>query len=152
MTFTNQPDVDLNGMLTWIKSMASGFPGFEMSDEFQAVGSRYEFPSDGSLVLDWPFPHSGMVLGTAKFASGNLFHPFTNSIGLGADNRFINASDNGLVLKLDRSNGRFSGRVVAPGTTRPIPIQGVLLQKIAGGYGYFLESYHSGSIVLQGNE
>jgi hypothetical protein len=154
MTFTNQPDDDLNGVLTWL-TFPGCFPGF-CTNEFQAVGSRYEFPSDGSLVLDWhatfpPFPMK-IVPGTAEFAYGGLVEPFTNNIALRADNRFVNQSDNGLTLKLNKSNGKFNGHIVVPGTTRKIPIQGALLRKMNAGYGYFLRANASGSVVLQGNE
>jgi hypothetical protein len=46
------------------------------------------------------------------------------------------------------SNGVFLGHVTPPGTTRSIPFQGVVLQKRAQGFGYFLGASESGSVVI----
>jgi len=85
--------------------------------------------------------------GTAVFNGGDL-SSFTNNVSLGLNNKIINQSPNSLTLNIAISTGAFNGSVAAPGQTRRTPFKGVFLQKVNAGYGYFLGTDQSGSVVI----
>jgi hypothetical protein len=72
-------------------------------------------------------------------------------VTLGADGRIVNDGNNKLTFAIAKPNGIFKGTFLAPGTTKPLPVQGVLFQKQNNGYGYFFGETLSGSVTVSGN-
>ena len=56
-----------------------------------------------------------------------------------------------LTLTIVPATGAFSGQYVAPGTTKKVPLAGVVLQYQDEARGFFLGTNQSGSVLLQGN-
>jgi hypothetical protein len=147
LTFdTNQPAAGLQGWLSWINPAraAAQFYPLGFTNEVMAVGSRYTPPlSRTNRVIN-------LTNGVVTFEGGNLSAPFTNAVALTLTNRVIDGSlSNKLSLTLTVSSGLFNGSVTPAGTTRSIPFKGALFQNADAGYGYFLGTNHSGSVILQ---
>ena len=84
----------------------------------------------------------------AAFGGGNLSTPFTNLVTLTSSNRVISGSPNSLSFNLTLANGTFTGSVKVP-DVRTNSFKGALLQDLNAGYGYFLGTNQSGSLLLQ---
>jgi hypothetical protein len=141
MTFTNLPQSDLNGALSWIKLpdararyYRSGF-----TNECEAVGSAYIVPGRTNNVLN--FGSSRM-----DFIGGNLMTNLSTPIVVGPRNS--QASGDGLTMSFSLSSGTFSGRTLDPATKRWLSFSGVVLQKMNAGYGYVLGTNQSSQVIL----
>jgi hypothetical protein len=89
-----------------------------------------------------------MSSGTVSFSGGNLDADFSNAISLSAENKVMNQGPNRLSLSFVLATGLFNGGVTPPSATRSTPFHGVVLQKSVEGFGYFLGTTESGSVVL----
>ncbi|MCU0785646.1 MAG: hypothetical protein MUF81_16695, partial [Verrucomicrobia bacterium] len=141
MTFTNLPQSDLNGDLSWIKQpniRARYYPG-GFINECEAVGSVYVAPVGNNQVLN--FGNSYM-----DFIGGNLMTNFSTPIVVGPRN--YQASGAGLTMKLSLSSGTFSGKTFDPATRKWLSFGGVVLQKLNAGYGYLLGTSQSSQVIL----
>jgi len=108
-----------------------------------AFASPYHKPAAGARVLDW----SGGV-GQLSISGGGLSQSWTNDIRLELNNRVTNLSGPKLTLTITPSSGLFRGTFVDPDSHKSEPFQGVLLQDINIGVGYFLGPDQSGEIRL----
>lgn len=140
--FSNQPQSDVSGLLTWIAPSSAGQQinpaGF--TNQLQATGSRYQFNPANPIL--------NMTTGMVSFAYGNLPQSFTNQIRLTTNNTIANLSSNQLSCKITTSSGQFSGSVTIPGTKQTVSFVGVLLQKQNMATGFFLGTNQSGSVLL----
>ncbi len=131
LAFTNQPDSDINGLLSWIKpaiTKAQYYPaGF--TDECQALGSLYRKPASSSIGV------LSLTNANVEFSGGNLSSAFTNSIALGLSSKVTNKSTNALSLTFSLTLGTFTGTVTDPATGTRLPFSGAVFQKHNAGYG-----------------
>jgi hypothetical protein len=143
LTFTNEADSDLHGAVEWIKlpqPAAKLYPdGF--TNEVEALGSAWRF-TNGIPVLN-------VSTGQVWFANGNLSAPFTNIVALSAANKISNLSSNKLTLTIVTPSGLLKGSVTDPVSGQVKPINGVIVQKLNAGYGYFLGTNQSGRVRLE---
>jgi hypothetical protein len=144
---SNQPATSLGGLLSWIKPAGAGvYLPAGLTNDVVVEGARYTPPTTGGQVI-------GLTNGVVIFESGSLRGPLTNVVTLTADNKVIDLSlTNNLSLKVTLASGAFSGSVTEPGAKKPDSFKGVLLHDRNGGYGYFLGTNQSGSVILQGAE
>jgi len=144
LTFADEPDSDINGLVAWFKlpvPRAKLYPG-GFSIFADTTGSMYSF-TNGTPLLNFG-PDEGRVV----LENGNLLAPITNRISLDTANKVTNLSSNKLSLKIKTSSGLFRGKVVDPATGKSIAINGALLQKQNRGDGYFINGDESGSVFL----
>lgn len=142
LTFNSQSELGVMGTVLWTRpamSTAKLFPR-GMTNRVEVVGSRFVTPVSGPVIP--------ITEGAFSFQGGNLAEPFTNAFVLTSANRIVNTSSNKLVATVVRTNGLFSGSVTVPGTTRSLQFKGILLQRLAAGYGYFLGTNQSGRVEL----
>jgi hypothetical protein len=142
LTFdTNQPNSDIAGPVSWIKlpqANSKFYPaGFDL-DGIQAIGSKYSF-TPGVPLVNWT---NGQVV----LENGNLSPGITNGLSIDANSKITGT--NKLVLSFTTATGLFRGSVMNPDTAKPIPVNGVMLQKQNLGYGYFLGTNQTGSVTL----
>lgn len=144
LTFANQMNADLNGLMQWIKPAmpntryyASGF-----TNKSRMLGSTYRMPS----------PVTEPLLDLANtfiaFTGGDLGSGFTNAISVSFSTRVTNHSRNRLGITFSIPTGTFRGSVVDPVTGRAMPFNGVAFQKRALGYGLLFGSDQTSSVLL----
>jgi hypothetical protein len=83
-------------------------------------------------------------------ADGNLASAITNGVGISVGNQATGT--NGLKLTFTTTGpkaGLFTGSVTDPATKTVKAIKGALYQKLNTGYGSFLGTNQSGSVLLQ---
>jgi len=78
--------------------------------------------------------------------AGNLVEPATNYVVVNTNGQFI--TTNGLKLKINTTNGSFSGTVTLPPNGRTVSIPGVVLQNSTNGLGYFLDTNRAGRVLI----
>jgi hypothetical protein len=128
------------GTVRWVKeaqAKAKFYPG-GFSNDLEIATSSYA-PASPILPLT-----SG---GTVSFSGGNVAD-FSNSITVTADNKVVNQSENRLTLSFVLPSGLFNGSVTPPDGTRARPFHGAVLQNSGVGYGYFLGTNQSGSVMV----
>jgi hypothetical protein len=138
----SSPATDLDGSVGWVKDAqptARFYPGGFALD-MSAVGELYS-PSLTPIIP--------ITTGTIFFSGGNFTSDFSNDVTISPDNKISNESANKLSLSFVLSSGVFNGSVTPPSGSRGIPFHGVVLQGSGLGYGYFLGSSESGSVVLE---
>ena len=133
---TNQPDSDLSGETIWIKpggltgKNAKFYPaGF--TNQIEVVGSSY-------VQTTAPAGNAMMVL-----AGGNLSQAETNNFAWKSN--FKAQGTNQFTLSLTKTNGVFTGGETVPANLKA-KFQGVILQKLDAGYGFFLGTNQSGQV------
>jgi len=140
LTFTNQADRDLGGLLNWIKPARAAtnlYPaGF--TNQTDAFGSRYVF-TNGVRALN-------LTNGVLILENGNLPASLTNEFTLRTNNAA--AGTCGLTLTITNATGLFQGSLTNPATGKIIKVSGAVLQKANAGYGTFLGTNQSGSVFL----
>jgi len=138
-TFANP---DLDGYVVWFKSVGATRPlytnGFVR--ESRAAGSAYT-PMGTNRLFE-------AANATVQFAEGGLTNVYRIEVALTPRGQVIAASTNKLAFKTATGSGLFSGTVVLPGGTRPIPFKGILLQRQGYGSGYFLNAGQSGHLWM----
>ncbi|HVM46617.1 MAG TPA: Ig-like domain-containing protein [Candidatus Acidoferrum sp.] len=140
LAFSNQPNSDFTGVLTWLKPPLSSGSVYTngFTQQVEAYGLRYTSPARGRRVLN--FTYADVVL-----SGGNLSQSITNQVLLGTNNVVTNLSPNGLTMTVTSSSGLVSGTVMDPATATSIPWKGVVLQGWNLASGYFLGTNQSGS-------
>ena len=142
LTLSNLSGSDVSGLLNWVKLADSKAKlynsGYAFTNGVEVTGSIYRFTS-GVPALGLSSSAELVLTG------GGLLQDFTNSISLGADNKFSAGSN--VTLSLSSGSGIFRGKVVDGGDT--IPCSGVVLQKQGVGNGYFLGTERSGGVLLK---
>jgi hypothetical protein len=154
LTFENIANTsDLDGTLTWTKTAAvnaAEYPaGFTL--QVEAIGSRYEVPKKGIRIIALPVKTDNASL---TFVGPNLSQPeAAHLLTLGTNN--VASADPGdvITLKVNKTNGLFTGTFVPLGTAVTIPFAGALLQKMdangfGAGMGQFLQDGEAGSVNL----
>ncbi|HUD46279.1 MAG TPA: Ig-like domain-containing protein [Candidatus Baltobacteraceae bacterium] len=139
MTFTNEPDRDIDGVVNWFKPSQSSSALYKagFTNAIDALGSAYSF-SSGDRALDLT---NGYVLIEDGGLTQSINDPFTVS-----PNNVVTAS-NKLSLTITTSTGLFKGSATnAQGKT--ISFKGAVLQKQTNGFGQFLNGAQSGSVYL----
>ena len=142
LTFASTATEDLAGQGGWIKpaTITKDYPaGFAI--DIALSGCRYTVPPTGSNPL-------GLPEATALFERGNLAEPITKDLVLDANGKAVNLSTKEFTLKMVRSSGLISGKVMVPAWNKSIPFNGVVLQKQQAARGYFLGTDQSGSVWI----
>lgn len=142
LTFdTNQPDSDVTGLVSWIKLPQPNAKlyrdGFDL-DGIEAVGSLYQ-PVTAVPLLSWT---DGQIV----LENGGLSQSITNALSI-SNNKV--SGTNKLSLAFTTATGLFHGSVIDPSTSKPIPVNGALLQKQDAGFGYFIGTSQSGRVRLE---
>ena len=135
----SQTDTDLSGETIWIKPGGLGgklFYPAGFTNQTGVVGSAYAPPpvasSSGAVVLE----------------GGNLELAVSNSFVLNPNYQAVNQGSRRLNLTITKNDGTFRGNentATAPARWTT-DFRGVLLQKMGGGYGYFLGTNQSGRV------
>jgi hypothetical protein len=140
LNFTNEPSQDIDGLVTWFKPAqpaAVRYPaGF--TNQIDAIGSAYAY-TPGSPVLN-------LTDGSVILENGDLPEAITNQFVLASDN--IVTGSNKLALKIAPASGLFQGSTTNS-LRRVVTFSGVVLQKQTNGFGEFLGTNQSGSVLLQ---
>jgi len=143
MTFTNEDGSDINGILSWIKPAmpTSRYYPLGFTSKHEAIGSCYVVPGKTNPVLN-------LTNGVVAFSGGNLTQAITNNVLLTTNNKVTNLSSNKLTMTLTLSTGLYSGSVIDTNTGKAILFNGVMLQDLNAGYGYFLGTNRSGQVFF----
>jgi hypothetical protein len=140
LTFTNEPNRDIDGVLSWLKPAQAisvvykaGFTNFDQL----IVGSAYAFNS-GERVLN--LTDGGVTLEGAGLTQ-NIINQFTL-----APNNVVTGSDK-LHLTFTMATGLFQGTTTnAQGKT--VSFSGAVLQKQTNGFGQFVNGAQTGSVSV----
>ena len=143
VTFTNEPQTDFRGMVSWIKSpqpKAKYYPaGFVFTNGTEVFGSVYTNKA-GTPVFGWT---NGMLnMQTALLYHYSDFNGFT----FGANNTATGT--NKLTLTVTPSTGAFQGSVVNSQTNQTLTFKGVVFQKLNGGYGASFVTNGTGAVQI----
>jgi len=133
LIFADRTSHDISGVLNWMKPASARsryYPG-GFGLETVATGSHYQAPSRTDRILN-------LDNATLTFSGGNLASDFAAQIAIGAGSRVTSSDTNGLKMSFSVSNGRFAGSVKNPTTSKPMPFNGVVLQKSTSGGGFLL--------------
>jgi hypothetical protein len=141
LIFVDRTSDDVSGVVNWMKSANSHsryYPG-GFGLETVATASRYEAPSHGGQVIN-----ASNV--TVTFSGGNLASDI--SIPVAINSKGVKDSSNSLKMTISPSNGRFSGSVKDPSTSKSLPFSGVVLQKSSSGAGFLLGTNQTSRVEL----
>ena len=133
--------------IIWIKP--AGLPGQKyFKDGFIVEGSIVASP------YVKPAPKTDAVtltnnIGDLVLAYGNLGGTITNVVELIKDKATFLPDLNKTAVTLNPNNGDFTGSFVPPGTKRKETFSGVVLQQHGMGFGWFLGTNASGSVILE---
>jgi uncharacterized repeat protein (TIGR02543 family) len=143
LTFTNEPDRDIDGQLYWFKpSMPATtlYPaGF--TNELEVAGSEYSYVKN--------VPVLGLTNGYVLLEGGGLAQSISNQFFL--ESSSIVSGSNKLVLTMTTSTGLFKGAAPttnAAGKAASISFSGAVLQKQTNGFGLFLNGAQSGGVSI----
>jgi hypothetical protein len=139
LTFTNEADRDIDGMLSWFKPSQPAttlYPaGF--TNVVEAAGSAY-LDTKGEPVLN-------LTDGYVLLEDGGLTQSISNQFALGANN-VVTGSDK-LSLTITPTTGLFKGTTTnSAGAT--VSFTGAIFQKQTNGFGQFLNGNQSGSVYV----
>jgi hypothetical protein len=140
LTFTNEPDRDIDGTLYWFKPskpVTALYPaGF--TNQMEVVGSEYSYTKDVP-VLD-------LTNGYVWLEDGGLTQSISNQFALSSNN--IVTGSNKLKMTLTTTTGLFQG-ATTNATGKSVSFSGAVLQKQNIGYGQFLNAPQSGSVTVE---
>ncbi|MGO8677401.1 MAG: choice-of-anchor tandem repeat GloVer-containing protein [Limisphaerales bacterium] len=143
LAFPSGSDQGFGGDVTWLKaalSTAKYYPN-GVALQTSVLGSPYAAPGRGTNL----FNTTNLLV---ILSGGGLGQSITNLITLDSSNRVVNQSPNKLSLSFSTALGSFSGSVAAPGVSKPISFEGVVLQNQGVGSGFFLSSGQSGRVLI----
>ena len=135
-------EIDLNGEVAWFKP-ARRVPAVYTN------GFALGLPVAGSIYT--PFRTNRLFdaeVASVAFTEGGLMDAFTKVVALGPSGRVTFSPPNKLTLKAVSATGLFTGTVVPPDGTKPMPFKGALLQRQGYGGGFFLNAGQSGRVWL----
>jgi hypothetical protein len=132
---------NVSGVEIWLRPSTAATKSF--SDAFtnaaEVFGADYQFRSH-TKVLD-------LTMGEATLSGGILGgNSFQSAFTLDSSNR-AKSQTNKLTLSIKTSTGLFSGAVVTPQAGK-ISFQGALFPDATNGFGFFLNSKHSGAVQI----
>ena len=151
IVFAANPGVsDAAGTLHWFKP--AGVPGTPrypqgFSTGLPFAGSAYLFTAGARVLAGL---EAGGGAAAIVFGEGNLPADLSQAVNLGTDNVFRLSPPQTvrLQLALKPKNGIVSGTFRQPGSTRDIPLRGVVLQAQSRAAGFFLGGSESGFFRL----
>jgi hypothetical protein len=138
---TSRANDDIHGPLTWIKNPQSTifYPkGF--TNNVACTGSLYVKPVAGTRIID-------LSDATVTFTGGNLSSGFADSIAISTDNKVSVHGNDKLTMTFALPTGLFKGTAMSP-DAQTCSYRGAVFQKVNKGYGYFLGTDQSGSVVV----
>lgn len=145
LTFTNEPDRDIDGFLNWFKPAQTAKTYYQAgftNTSLEALGSAFVLPT-GAPVLN-------LTDGYVLLTGGGLSQSISNSLSLGAKNVVTGGDKLHLTFTTtSTSAGLFQGTTTnAAGAT--VTFNGVVFQKQTNGFGLFLNAAQeqSGSVYL----
>jgi hypothetical protein len=143
LSFTNRPDDDINGAVSWIKPATpkARYYSAGFSEQLEALGSKYHRPPGTNAILDLP---SGQVI----FSGGNLDSDFTNAVSIGRSSRVTNLGGDRMNLSFATATGRFKGSIATAEHGKPMPFSGVVFQKMNSGSGFLLGTNESSRVMI----
>jgi hypothetical protein len=135
-----------SGTVTWVKDAGPGtfYPG-GFTNSSVLLGSAYSAASQKAHGLGLISPV------TVTLSGGNLAAPVSETVSESGLQTYQTADKKTLTLTIVPATGAFSGQYVAPGTTRKVPLAGVVLPYPGEARGFFLGTNQSGAVRLQGN-
>jgi hypothetical protein len=140
LSLTNNGTNDISGQAGWFKlpqATAKLYPaGF--TNSIEVIGSAYHY-TNGTPVL-------GFTASQLSLTDGNLSQGITNQAVLGPTDEAADAGARKLTFRA--ASGLFTGSVMNPETSKPIPVNGIVLQNQNVGAGFFLGATESGSVLL----
>lgn len=149
LRFGNESFADLHGNLHWIRPGSAGTNALTLGTRhtLTAIGSRYVPPARNQTVLHWS---DGLI----GLQGGGLPELVALKLQLKSnhDIAFPGIKSEVIQLKLTAETGLFTGLFIHPDVTKPVPMEGVILQKQQYGAGFFLTPTSSGSVFLSPNE
>jgi PKD repeat protein len=83
-----------------------------------------------------------------RFDGGSLPIHFKTPMELGVENKFVGSNGFRLSCAIQSQSGVFQGTVVPPGETKAIPFEGVVLQNVEYGSGFFVFSNRTGHVKI----
>jgi hypothetical protein len=141
LTFTNEPDRDVDGVLTWFKPAqprTTRYPDGFTNYDVIVIGSKYSYTNR--------VPVLNLADGTVILENGDLPEAITNQFVLASDN--IVTGSNRLSLRIGPASGLFVGTTTNL-NGRILSFSGAVLQKQTNGFGEFLGTNQTGSVLLQ---
>jgi hypothetical protein len=143
LTFTNESDRDIDGLLSWFKpaQLTALFYKEGFTNILEVAGSTFSLTKDARVL--------NLTNGYVLLEDGGLSQSISNQFTLGANN--IVAGSNKLNLMITTTSGLFKGAVPttnALGKPASITITGAVLQKQTNGFGQFLNADQTGNVSL----
>ncbi len=139
LTFTNESDQDIEGLLSWFKPSQQATTLYQagFTNVVEAAGSAYSL-TKGAPVLN-------LTGGYVLLEGGGLTQSITNLFTLEANN--VVKGSNKLSLTITTTTGLFKGTTTnSAGAT--ISFNGAVFQKQTNGFGQFLNADQSGNVYV----
>ncbi|HEY1172229.1 MAG TPA: PQQ-binding-like beta-propeller repeat protein [Verrucomicrobiae bacterium] len=145
LRFGSESFADLHGNLQWIRPSVAGTnafaPGWQRS--LTVIGSKYIPPARKQTVFGWKDGLVGLKgEGLPDLIVFKLQFKDNNDIILNGVTADI------MNLKVSADTGHFTGQFVHPDFDKPVPMEGVMLQKQNHGMGFFLTPKAGGSVFI----
>jgi hypothetical protein len=145
LRFANESFGDVHGRLNWIRPASHGTNAASMGWQhtLSTMGSRFTPPARKQRLLNWP----GGLLGVD---SGGLPEMQVFQLIIQDNNEvlFPGLKPEIVNLKISPDTGFFSGQFAYPGLEKPVPLEGVVLQKQNYGAGFFLTPASAGRVFV----
>jgi hypothetical protein len=139
---------DFAGTLSWTKPPQSAPYPAGFTATIAALGSYYQIPPKGQLLLPINPNSSGDAVGTVHVGNTAIaLLPESVTISP-ADKVTVTPPSSTFALTLSRSTGYISGRFLAPGDRTETAYKGVIFQKQTIAQGLFLRDSMSGYVEL----
>jgi peptidyl-prolyl cis-trans isomerase A (cyclophilin A) len=142
LQFTNEPDSDLHGTLTWMKpAQKTAYYSDGFTNQPNVVGSRYTTKT----------PATGFAAGMLTLSEAGLTNALTNAVTINTGNA-VQSTNQALKMTLTPGTGLFQGTLANPvpgGLPRSYSFKGALLAKQTNGAGFFLGTNQTGRVQLQ---
>lgn len=144
LSVSNTPDTNAVGQVSWLKpaSTAKLYPAFNLSGDLDVFLSSYTYLK-GVPVL------SNLVNPAVILEDGNLPDGGVLINGFTLNTNSVATATNKLSLKFTTASGLFQGSVPRLVKTSTISIHGAVLQNRNIGYGSFLGTNQTGSVLVE---
>lgn len=140
LAFTNQPDADLVGQWSWVKTS-------QISSSFYPAGFYFNGEAEGSAYRETSgSPLLNLTAASISFSNSSVI--FTNLITYNPNNTISSAPSDHLSLAISAANGLFHGSISAAGSRAKLSLSGAILQKQNAGYGLFPAKPRTGRVIL----
>lgn len=142
LTFSNSPQQDLSGWVSWIKQPVAGA-------KFYPAGFDLESDSvTGSLYNSKTNPVTGFTNAVILFQGGNISGVLSNKVSVTFNNKVSNlgGNDSKLTLNLNVASGVFTGALTPSNSVNALKFGGVILQKQGVGAGNISGTNQTGKV------